>query len=189
MKTKVLTNPQSIVAALRQYFVDHNVDTFERDEETFFGFLTRIDDTGVLVHAEVGPASLCVRIETTLLCPAEVSLSSCHHLANTINALAQFVRVAIDEESRRFEIESWFVLGAEQCLHGQLNALAASHMAGLAQFAPMIGRFARGEVTLVECQDRLELMRAINAQDSDEDDHPSSRDKRADTILPPRWRN
>jgi hypothetical protein len=189
MKTKVLTNPQSIVATLRQYFVDHNVDTFERDEENFFGFLTRLDGTGVLIHAEVGPPALCVRIETTLLCRAEVSLRSCHHLANTINALAQFIRVAIDEESRRFEIESWLVLGDAQCLPSQVTALAASHMSGLAQFAPMIGRFARVEITLVECIDRLELMRALHASGSEEDDLSSSRGGRDEATLPPRWRN
>lgn len=189
LKTRCLTTPESIFAALRQYFVDHNLDTFERYGDNFLRIHTRIDDTDVSLHVEVRPFAFCVRIKTTLLSTAKVSLSSCQHVANSINALAPFVRITIDETSRRFEIENWRFLGAGQCLAGQLSALAASHMAGLAQFAPTIAHFASGKLTLVEVQDRLELMGAIKGPESDVDDPPSSRAKPADTILPPRWRN
>lgn len=162
MNSNFIPSPEAALRALRQYFVEHNVQVFEYDEASIFGFLTTLHGTELLINAGFDQPALGLRLESALFCKTVRSAAENAQLANAINSLVRYCRVTCDVEVARFELQSILLLSDGMCLQGQVHAFGQAHMACVAKFAPLLGRFARDESSLSECIQHLELLKALD---------------------------
>lgn len=157
MNSNIISTPQGIIRALRRYYTDNNVTTFEHDDSTSFAFQGSFAGSGFLIQAAADEVMPRVTLLTTILSPAQPSLDECRLLANELNRRCHFVSVHVCPEEKHFHLESMLALGDGQCLLTQLHTLAEGHMGGVAKLGPMLGRYSRREATLEEIELELEM--------------------------------
>jgi hypothetical protein len=166
MNMTIISEPDKILDALRDYFREHNIDSFLHEEPTGFAFFLKHEGTEALVHVALSATS--VLLETALVGDVKPPPEECRELVNAINCESSLTRVVIDPDSE-FRIRTTLFFGEGACLESQLMALAALHFEALEQIVPLIGKFARGESNLDECRHRIALLAAMR------DDDPPSR--------------
>jgi hypothetical protein len=172
MNTTIISEPDKILNALRDYFREHNIDSFMHEEPTGFAFFLKHEGTEVLVHVALSATS--VLLETALVGDVKQSPEECRELVNAINCESSLTRVVIDPDSE-FRIRTTLFFGEGACLESQLTALATLHFEALEQIVPLIGKFARGELNLDECRNWIALLVAMRDAEPDDDKPPPPR--------------
>lgn len=160
MKTTILSEPATIISALREFFVENNVTKFCADAPTIIGFRTKFEGADVVIQAEVEPSVPRLRLLTSLLGEVAVPLEQCALVANFLCTRSRFVSVVVPQETQQFALESTLVLGDGMCLHSQLVSFAEAHMAGVILLSPLLGRFSRAELDGEQLALRLSLLAA-----------------------------
>src|SRR5688500_3908177 len=100
MTPNIISEPDKMLAVVREFFTQRNIDTFVHEDPSAFVFSLKYYGTELLVHVAINSTVTLVQMGTAMMGEVKPTPEECHRLVNAINYEANFIRVAISADSQ-----------------------------------------------------------------------------------------